>query len=488
MVNRLVAVDDADYRLPDPVVAVLASDLADEGSTIGASIGVAATAEMADDLSSLAAATDARIGDVVLPRPKRNPLTGWFHVDGYGAVGDGVADDTAAIQAAIDASRSSTTAGVAGGTVYFPPGEYRITTSLNLYRFAGNLVGSGIGNSPVYTPNPGNASVIRWDGPTTESMIFLRDYKHVMICDLRLQGNDSSKPLYGIESKWLTGDSVGTNAQLSIERVHIGAYAYSSQGTNLGDMKNGIGFTGDNGNNDQFAIRDISISRCEIGIHIPNAQSIWGQIENVLIAVCSVAGIRSAAAFSGFNLNFDYCTVDIIGDSTANIVVFEWNSERSGKLYMGNSTPRLIVYGGRWLLMAPNMAPGAVFVQQDWVTAGGCVHLYDLEISTQLAAPHPKIYIRGNGGGGANGGSFRMIGCKTTMTMTNMDIGSIASNVLDVVIESGQMSVHRRLTTTTTLGAADNRPALAAVATDLATAITLVNDLKAKMISSGHYS
>jgi len=42
------------------------------------------------------------------------------NVINYGAEGDGVADDTAAIQAAIDA------AGV-GGTVYFPLGEYRTT-------------------------------------------------------------------------------------------------------------------------------------------------------------------------------------------------------------------------------------------------------------------------------------------------------------------------------------------------------------------------
>lgn len=46
----------------------------------------------------------------------------------YGAIGDGVTDDTAAIQAAINAVPSA--ANSAGGVVYFPPGMYRITSTL----------------------------------------------------------------------------------------------------------------------------------------------------------------------------------------------------------------------------------------------------------------------------------------------------------------------------------------------------------------------
>lgn len=50
---------------------------------------------------------------------------GWFNVKDYGATGDGVADDTAEIQAAIDAC---TAAG--GGTVWFPEGEYLVGGAL----------------------------------------------------------------------------------------------------------------------------------------------------------------------------------------------------------------------------------------------------------------------------------------------------------------------------------------------------------------------
>ena len=50
---------------------------------------------------------------------------GAFSVLDYGAAGDGVADDTAEIQAAIDAVEAS-----GGGIVYFPRGTYLITAGL----------------------------------------------------------------------------------------------------------------------------------------------------------------------------------------------------------------------------------------------------------------------------------------------------------------------------------------------------------------------
>jgi len=50
---------------------------------------------------------------------------GVMNVKGFGAKGDGVTDDTAAIQAAIDATR-----GQGGGIVYFPRGTYLISDTL----------------------------------------------------------------------------------------------------------------------------------------------------------------------------------------------------------------------------------------------------------------------------------------------------------------------------------------------------------------------
>jgi hypothetical protein len=57
-------------------------------------------------------------------------------VKDFGAVGDGVADDTAAIQAGIDT----------GNSLYFPPGNYKISATLTFYTGANNgqrLMGAG---------------------------------------------------------------------------------------------------------------------------------------------------------------------------------------------------------------------------------------------------------------------------------------------------------------------------------------------------------
>jgi hypothetical protein len=53
----------------------------------------------------------------------------------FGAVGDGVADDTAAIQAALDATNNGGAFGPFT-TVYFPTGEYKITATLDVPAFA----------------------------------------------------------------------------------------------------------------------------------------------------------------------------------------------------------------------------------------------------------------------------------------------------------------------------------------------------------------
>jgi Pectate lyase superfamily protein len=75
------------------------------------------------------------------PPGNSGAIVDWVSVRDHGAVGNGVADDTAAIQAAIDAA-------VAGGgisTIYMPKGTYKISTSLYLDPPSNMRANAGVG-------------------------------------------------------------------------------------------------------------------------------------------------------------------------------------------------------------------------------------------------------------------------------------------------------------------------------------------------------
>lgn len=67
-----------------------------------------------------------RLADAIdaFPISTGSGLQGYYDVKAYGALGNGVANDTTAIQTAINAAFA------VGGTVYFPPGEYIVSAAL----------------------------------------------------------------------------------------------------------------------------------------------------------------------------------------------------------------------------------------------------------------------------------------------------------------------------------------------------------------------
>lgn len=76
----------------------------------------------------------------------------WINVKDFGAVGDGIVDDTTSIQAAMNsvASPRFGQTGTNVGTVYIPPGRYKVTSALTMPNIA------------IYS------IIIRGDGPATE--------------------------------------------------------------------------------------------------------------------------------------------------------------------------------------------------------------------------------------------------------------------------------------------------------------------------------
>jgi hypothetical protein len=176
----------------------------DLGVTVAAQADLAAKANTAD----LAAAAGAQMigfqqnGLGAVLRDILAKLRGeLISVADYGAVGDGVHDDTAAIQAAINAVY------LTGGELYFPSGRYRTTDKLyldlrgvtgapntNIRRV--NFRGAGKGNT-VILPNTDSiiALHIQGDNPLTTG-----SHAYITISNLALGGNSpTTRTNYGLK-------------------------------------------------------------------------------------------------------------------------------------------------------------------------------------------------------------------------------------------------------------------------------------------------
>lgn len=130
-------------------------------------------------------------GDATLVRPSNwnADHTGAFsvvNVRDYGALGDGSADDTSEIQAALDA------VGTNGGTIFFPEGRYKITSVLTLYRNQ-RLVGEGSGTSygGALTTGPASSIVLSTDSIAAMQVLNPSSVEHsgVVIENLNFLGN-----------------------------------------------------------------------------------------------------------------------------------------------------------------------------------------------------------------------------------------------------------------------------------------------------------
>ena len=91
-------------------------------------------------------------------RSLANRFADVVNVKDFGAVGDGVADDTVAIQAAINIL------GLSGGEVFFPEGHYKITSKIDILFPNVYINGSGKKNTEIFqhTSNSEIFNIVAW--------------------------------------------------------------------------------------------------------------------------------------------------------------------------------------------------------------------------------------------------------------------------------------------------------------------------------------
>lgn len=198
-----------------------------------------------------------------------------YDVRTYGAVGDGATDDTAAIQAAIQAATST-----GGGVVFYPPGTYLVSAELTIV-------------SNVCHVGSGNASVIK-AAPTLTTALFavtvaaggtLHDATWE---DLTLDGNSTSTgTIYLI--------SINTGASSNIGYRNVEATRVNFQNAKLGWAHAANNSTAATMLN-QTRIRDCYFTDLDCGVLVGGTYAT--SVEYSFFTKCKTTAVGTPSAFT----------------------------------------------------------------------------------------------------------------------------------------------------------------------------------------------
>lgn len=137
-----------------------------------------------------------QVGTGAITRTGESKFQDVINVRDFGATGDGVTDDTAAIQAAID-SIDTAELTLTGGVVYIPRGEYIISSTIYIrnsevteHLASVTIRGDGIHNTIIKCA----------DSFTDVDAVYMQHSNYCVIEDLHIHGNDKSTNGFHIEN------------------------------------------------------------------------------------------------------------------------------------------------------------------------------------------------------------------------------------------------------------------------------------------------
>jgi hypothetical protein len=200
-----------------------------------------------------------------------------FNVLDYGAVGNGVTDDSTAVQTAFDAASAA-----GGGTVYLPSGTYLCNTPLVL-QYGVNLVGEGRTNT-----------IIKKDSTTTKAVTI---YANPLIPEIyapsTLPNNiNAILVLTGVPGP---GRYVGGISEITFEGTYATVGDYESQKVQFGIVS--VGSVSD------FTLQNCNINKVQYGAIFPSI--FVAEIRNNRISECLHGlGIDGSSTSTAISTNY----------------------------------------------------------------------------------------------------------------------------------------------------------------------------------------
>jgi hypothetical protein len=212
------------------------------------------------------------------------PFDSWTNVKTvYGAKGDGVTDDTAALQRALN-DLGKTTQGKAS-VLYLPAGTYRITNRLRLYQVRNVAI---IGESP-------DTVTLRWDGAGRGTMLLFENVAYSRLSRITFDG--AGKRGTGFWMRWRGGDHFPTTFEIS--------------DTVFKDLRNGIqGGEDHNVAGHQDTAAEVSILRSQFfrnsnaGVYLRDWNTVEWRIRDSLFEDNGAGIFKDMGAFSVHNSVF----------------------------------------------------------------------------------------------------------------------------------------------------------------------------------------